>query len=83
MKPDEMCPYYDKDYVRVVHRGAFDQPILAETSREAEKMSRKKVKCPECGRKLYPRIGFCEDGCCVLTRIPPHKKKGWWKKKRR
>jgi hypothetical protein len=40
----------------------------------------KRVKCPQCGRKMWAAIRVCNDGCCVIYCVPPHKIKGWWKK---
>ena len=43
-------------------------------------VKRSKAKCEKCGRKIVPSIRTCEDGCCVILIIPPHKPKRWWKK---
>lgn len=44
-----------------------------------EGVKRKRVKCPECKRRLMTSVQACDDGCCVGHSIPPHKPKGWWK----
>jgi len=42
------------------------------------------VRCPECGRRLKPRLSDCHwpgpGEPCWHWNIPPHKVKGWWKK---
>ena len=43
----------------------------------------KRVKCPKCGRKMMSAVRYCPDGCCAYHCIPPHKVKGWWKKKKK
>jgi len=40
---------------------------------------RRRVKCPDCGRKIFAQTKLSDDGDLVFL-IPPHKIKGWWKK---
>lgn len=40
----------------------------------------RRVRCPACGRSMMAAVRYCHDGCCAFQCIPPHKKKGWWKK---
>lgn len=42
---------------------------------------KKRVRCPECGRRMIARTIVCSAGCCVDYVIPPHKPKEWYKKK--
>ena len=42
---------------------------------------RKRLTCPVCNRRMIASVYVCDDGCCFFQRIPPHKPKGWWKKK--
>lgn len=50
-------------------------------SRPSRPKDRVKVKCPECKRRVYGQLKYCHDGCCVFIRVPPHKKRMWWKRK--
>lgn len=88
-KANLMCDYYDERATREGHRRAMDRVnqnwlfrVTDEADKEARRASKKHVRCPKCGRRLKPRISFCHDGCCVYLSIPPHKKKGWWKKRK-
>ncbi len=45
-------------------------------------IKRKRLKCPRCSRRLMSSVSVCDDGCCVYHRIPTHKPKGWWKRKK-
>jgi hypothetical protein len=44
-------------------------------------VKRIRIKCPECGRKLWSSVSLCHDGCCLIHELPVHKIKGWWKRK--
>lgn len=46
-------------------------------------VKRKRLKCPKCKRKLMSSVKTCHDGCCVYHSLPPHKPKGWWKKRKK
>ena len=50
------------------------------------KYAPKYIRCLECGRRLKPRFYDChynitETEPCWHYKVPPHKRKGWWKKK--
>lgn len=46
--------------------------------------NKKRVRCPECGRRMIARAQSCGCGrgceCWIEYVIPPHKPKGWYKK---
>jgi len=42
----------------------------------------KRVKCPKCGRRVWAELRAAHDGT-VIWRVPPHKRRMWWKKTRR
>lgn len=44
-------------------------------------VTRIRMKCPVCGRRMLSSVRTCHDGCCIIHVLPPHKPKGWWKKK--
>ena len=46
---------------------------------EPEPYKRKRIQCPECGRRVIARVSFCHDGCCIYYSLPRHKPKRWWK----
>ena len=58
-----------------VHEWAAKQGV------RPERVKRPRMKCPQCGRKIIASVRVCDDGCCIIFYIPPHKPKGWWKKK--
>lgn len=42
----------------------------------------KRIRCPECKRRMIADTSFGHDGI-LRFRVPPHKRKGWWKRKRK
>lgn len=44
----------------------------AKGGQRPEGVKRKRVKCPECKRRLLTSVRSCSDGCCVRHSIPPH-----------
>lgn len=50
--------------------------------REVRKAQRKRVVCPECGRRLlgWVTVGYDDE---LRVTVPRHKRKGWWRKPRR
>ena len=39
------------------------------------------MKCEICGRKMLSSVQLYHDGGEIVHSLPPHKPKGWWKKK--
>ena len=64
------------------HSGVVETVTCGPGKREPVKT--RKIKCPECGRKVKLRAKPCSCGfeyaCWVTYSIPEHKVKGWWKK---
>jgi len=44
-------------------------------------IKRKRLKCPNCKRRVFSSIRVDCNGSDVFHDLPPHKPKGWWKKK--
>lgn len=46
--------------------------------------NKKRVRCPECGRRMIAKTTACGCGrgceCWIKYTIPPHKPKEWYKK---
>ena len=40
-----------------------------------------RMRCPECGRKLRSSVRVNHDGDFLIHSLPPHKPKGWWKRR--
>lgn len=76
---DKMCPYQDKHG----DRGLAVSSRAVEISEKNWKQKRVRVKCPECGRRMWGWCVISHDGEILHYAVPPHKKKGWWKKKKR
>ena len=58
---------------KYLERGIFirgDRPIA---------IKRKRLKCPKCGRRLMSSVWIHDND--IIHQIPPHKIKGWWKRK--
>lgn len=70
------CPYDNKGYggSRLADLRAY------EASDEDLAQRRTKVQCPLCGRRLVGWATISHDGYIVRYVVPPHKKKGWWKR---
>jgi len=61
--------------------GEKHQDVNAMWGERPTKVKRKRIRCPKCGRKLWSSVKLCHDNCCLLHTLPPHKPKGWWKRK--
>jgi hypothetical protein len=73
MKAEQACSYSSMQ--------GFARPTIQIYNKEETfKIKAKRIVCPECGRKVWSSVRSCDDGCCIFHCIPPHKKKGWWKK---
>ncbi len=44
-------------------------------------VKRVRLTCPVCKRRVLASVRTCEDGCCLMFTLPPHKPRYWWKKK--
>ena len=44
------------------------------------KVKRMRITCPLCGRRVMSSVA--QDDGEIYHHIPPHKPKGWWKKKK-
>lgn len=74
---DKMCPHYDKMGTTAYRR---DQEKTFGHMKPQGKVAPKRVTCPKCGRRIMARVSVDHDGINLIYSIPPHKKKGWWKK---
>lgn len=81
MRKEDLCPGGKTD----IH-----ESTKADKNGDYLPLKPKRLKCPKCGRKVMTTISYCEDHFntheptdCGIHIIPPHKPKGWWKKKRR
>ena len=41
---------------------------------------RHRIVCTRCKRRLWADFRLLNCGCCIQFRVPPHKRKGWWKR---
>jgi hypothetical protein len=57
--------------------------LVAWTGVRPEGVKRITMKCPKCKRKLKSSVELNHDGDYVIHRLPPHKPKGWWKRKKK
>jgi len=81
MKDDKMCSYSN-----ISGHLPGSPGIVGHLDERTEKFFTKKNKrviCPVCGRKMWAARRTCHDGCCEMYCVPPHKKKGWYKKPRK
>lgn len=49
---------------------------------ERKGIKRIRIKCELCGRRILSSIKINHDGDYIIHYLPPHKTKGWWKKKK-
>jgi len=78
MKSNQMCSYSNIQGYLPGHPG-----VMCGLDEHTEKFfasKNKRVRCPVCGRSMWAARRTCHDGCCEMYCVPPHKKKGWWKK---
>lgn len=72
MKQELMCSYSN---LHGTMAGQLDRH-LSEDDIEKSKW----IRCPECGRRMHSAVRYCHDGCCAYHCVPPHHRKGWWRK---
>ena len=78
-KSDLMCPYTGQiaHHCNVaIRKTRSGRKVLGAVP---AKYYRQRVACPECGRKLIPKVCLDGDQTCVLLYLVKHKRKGWWK----
>lgn len=63
------------------HISALNDHVSGGRSFLRKHIKRKRVRCPVCGRKMWG-WAYIQD-CGVEYKIPPHKRKGWWKKRKK
>lgn len=86
MSKRPMCPGSTRPFI--IENNPRDYPTRADAwygdrGARPERIKRKRLKCPRCGRRVWSSISTCHDGCCVLHFLPPHKSKGWWKRRKK
>ncbi len=74
----KICPNFDMRSTSSHHHFLMND-LAARPKFKPGTIPSKKVKCPECGRRVKQRIIFCHDGCCVIYVMPRHKRRGWQK----
>ncbi len=50
-------------------------------TRPSKPTKRIRMKCELCGRRVWSSVMIDHDGHEIFHTIPPHKPKGWWKKR--
>ncbi len=40
-----------------------------------------RMRCPLCGRRVWSSVEIYHDGDYLIHTLPPHKPKGWWKRR--
>ena len=68
-------PYKQGDYIRLQWQHMEEGELF-------QGLKRPRLTCPKCKRRIVASFRTCDDGCCLTFFIPPHKPKGWWKRKR-
>lgn len=71
-----MCPYNSKKGggSRLYHLSR-----AVETMDKSWSQKRTRVKCPECGRRMWGWATISHDAEIVHYSVPPHKRKRWWR----
>ena len=72
------CSYQDK----YAGGSRFMDDYRAVDSVKLEQIKRHRVKCPQCGRRMWGWKVITCDADFYYYAIPPHKVKKWWKKKK-
>lgn len=84
MKKEDLCPgdnqavWEHLGYSPRLNRtlDGFGQPTEATYAL----VKRKRLTCSTCGRRVTSRIRITHDADDAVHSLPPHKRKGWWKK---
>ena len=79
MSANEMCSY-DPDDPYHKPGGVESHNVMYPADKKAAKKA-KRLRCPECGRRIMVGPQLNHDGDHVMWRLPRHKVKGWYKKK--
>lgn len=81
-------PVHDKDKIFISNPIPSDDPTRLthwDTMFDGDKrqlgVKRIRLQCKICKRRLWASVSVCGDGCHVIFSMPPHKPKGWWKKR--
>lgn len=75
-----MCPYSEKGTFNGLYHSRNPPYRAVETKENLGKVHQKKVACPLCGRRLMGWVRISHDADFLGVAVPPHKRKGWWKK---
>jgi|WetSurSiteA1Bulk_404760.scaffolds.fasta_scaffold01794_7 hypothetical protein len=62
-----------KEYFMVTWSGTY----------RPKNVRRLRLTCPICGRRVMSSVILNQDGDLLIHSLPPHKPKGWWKKKKK
>lgn len=57
------------------------QPVADFNPPRPKWCKRMRMRCPECGRKLWSSISINHDSDYLIHSLPLHKPKGWWKRR--
>ena len=81
---------YSRDTAQFKHRCSYNDKgnggsrhscgSRAVDNDDLEHIKRKRVKCPQCGRRLWGWATIGHDGDFYHYAVPAHKTKKWWKK---
>jgi len=75
---DKMCQYHDeKRGVPVEDRSGTGHAVYP--CADVKSLRKRRVKCPECGRRMSGWVAVGYDDELRLV-VPPHKRKKWWKR---
>ena len=82
-------PVFDKDKVYISNPISSDDPTrithwdtMFGGDKRQRGVKRIRLQCTVCKRRMWASVQTCGEGCCVIFSMPPHKPKGWWKKKK-
>ena len=78
----KICSYFDPRSINTALRQTLEW-VTAYPDFPQGTVARKRIKCPECGKRVLQRITFCHDGCCVIYVMPKHTRKSWNKRNKK
>ncbi len=69
----DWCPYEGKVSTENTGKSYVEMNWLPGWTAPYTPYKRKRVRCPECKRRMIAKVNVCSDGCCISFLIPKHK----------
>jgi formylmethanofuran dehydrogenase subunit E len=81
----KICPGKAGNIIEFLPRNQWEgyEIVMFSHRRPEGQTKRIRMTCNDCGRKVLSSVMMDEDGQMIFHSIPPHKRKGWWKREKK